>query len=225
MEILFAVMFFGCLLFSVYKASSSHLKKKALVQDKNSGTIHSAGHYKRVQREKDFTEWNNEYIGTLREAFLNQYKIPYNEAQLAYVAYNNYVDAKKVIDDIGDRAYSFDDCPRTKSLIVDGSISSNTVTQDDFETSTYTTFDGSSVTKFIPRKSFNTSYITAGMITANKISVGGPVCSCESCDFNAKMDTYNQRKRIWDHTKGQISSKYPEFVFENLPEELPELSV
>lgn len=225
MEILFAVMFFGCLLFSVYKASSSHLKKKALPQDENSGTIYSAGHYKRVQREKDFTEWNNEYIGTLREAFLNQYRIPYNVARLAYVEYNNYVDAKKVIDDIGDRAYSFDDCPKTKSLIVDGSISSNIGTQDDFETFAYTTIDGSSVTKFIPRKSFNTSHITAGMITASRISVGGPVCSCESCDFNAKMNTYNQRKRIWDHTKEQISSQYPEFVFENLPEELPEMSV
>lgn len=225
MEILFAVMFFGCLLFSVYKAFSSHPKKKALAQDETSGTIHSAGHYKRVQREKDLTEWNNEYISALRESFLGQYKIPYNEAQLAYVAYNNYVNARKVIDDIGDRAYSFDDCPRTKSLIVDGSISSNILTQDDFETFTYTTISGTSVTKFIPLKNLSTSHITAGMITANRISVGGPVCSCESCDFNAKMDTYNQRKRIWDHTKEQISSQYPEFVLENLPEELPEMSV
>lgn len=203
--------------------------------------IHSAGHYKRIQREKDFKEWNNEYISILQGAFLEQYKIPYNEAQLAYVAYNNYVSSKKEIDAIGDRAYWFDDCPRTKSPysndyeknMVLAKKKSKKVRENNVNPTRElvgpvgSSFDMYNLEETLARPIWNTitaSKISSGMITADRIYTGGSRCSCESCDFNAKMDTYNRMKSIWDHTKEQISSKYPDFVFENLPKELPELS-
>lgn len=243
MEFLF--VFFG-LLASMATGAGVWFVRSGKSSDKFEDTpLHSAGHYKRVQREKDFKEWNNEYISILRGAFLEKYKIPYNEAQLAYIAYNNYASSKKAIDDIGDRAYWFDDCPSTQ--IVNRSVTAGMIRTTDLggvvprknpftvpdnvffglgveDTYRSTTIDGTSVVEHFPRR-YDTSYLSANMITANKIYAGTPGCSCESCDFNAKLDTYNRMKSIWDHTKEQLSIKYPEFVFENLPKELPELSV
>lgn len=183
----------------------------------------SSGHYKRVQREKDVREWDNEYISTLREVFLDKYKIPYNVAQQALVAYNNFISAKKAIDVIGDKAYWLDDCPRTKSLIVDTpkSIMGSNLRVTPPEV--FTTVDDHSITTHFA--SLSASKITAGMITASRLYTGTPSCSCESCDFNAKMDLHDKYKAIWDTYRNQTSSEYPEFVFENLPKQLPELSL
>lgn len=241
----FLLIFFGLLATMVTGAGVWLVRSSKNTLDCNEDApIHSAGHYKRVQREKDFKEWDNEYISILQGAFLEKYKIPYNEAQLAYVAYNNYVSSKKAIDVVGDRAYWFDDCPMTKStysnnyeenMVLAKKESKKVRENNVVPTSEFSglvgpvgsSFDMYNLEETLVRPVWNTitaNKISSGMITASRLYSGGSSCSCESCDFNAKMDTYNRMKSIWDHTKEQISMEYPEFVFENLPKELPELS-
>lgn len=194
--------------------------------------ILSFTHYKREKRESEVKEWGNEYISTLQNAFLLKYKIPYDEARTALREFKNYTSAKKYVDSVGDRAYWFVDCPKS-------SISKKSVWEPDVETTT--TFSGSQVSvqfnkpfQFVPDNPFTVSpldrdyssnLLRANLITAEKIYVNPPPnCPCESCEFNDKLAWYNRCKRIWDSRKEYLASKYPEFVFDNLPKELPELS-
>lgn len=199
------IIFIGVLIF-LYSLVRNYFGKPKLTKSE------PISHYtvlKSQRRKEEFKEWDNDFISLLQDCFFRTYHIPYNEAQLAYVAYNNYTQAKKAIDVIGDRAYWFDDCPRTKSSY-----------SNDYENSKVEspyreiTVDNSGRTEIFHTSSYDT--LSSNLITADKIYVGKPRCSCESCDFNAKMDSYNHCKRVWDYYKLEISNEYPDFLVENL---------